>query len=181
MDKEYIKNKIEELLDDHELLKQIAIKMDTKNIEINYEDWFNKYPIGIIISELNFDYEYIKNNIQECFIKAKIFDCACSEEWSLDFFNILETEREKLMDLQFYKNIFTYKQKIMRFVEYDKFSKEFIWFTSSNGMSKEMQNYFLDEFKDGVIIEIGGCYAGDHECYIIGDKKVFVVNYGIWD
>lgn len=83
------------------------------------------------------------------------------------------------MDLQFYKNIFTYKQKIMRLVEYDKFSKEFIWFTLSNGMSKEMQNYFLDEFKDGVIIEIGSCYAGDHECYIIGDKKVFVVNYGI--
>lgn len=140
MDKEDIKNKIEELLDDYELLKNIAIKMDTKNIEINYEDWFNKYPIGIIISELSFDSEYIKNNIQECFIKATIFDYACSEEWSLDFFDILETEREKLMDLQFYKDMFAYKEKVVRFVKFDKFSKEFIWFTSSNGMSKEKQD-----------------------------------------
>lgn len=74
-DKEDIKNKIGELLDDYELLKDIAIRMDTKNIEINYEDWFHKYPIGIIISELNFDSEYIKNNIEECYIIAdkKVF------------------------------------------------------------------------------------------------------------
>lgn len=181
MYKEEIKNKIEELLDDYELLKDIAIRMDIKNIKINYEDWFHNYPIGIIISELDFDSEYIKNNIQECFIKATLLDFACSEEWSLDFFEISETERKKLMDSQFYKNLFIHKEKRMKLLKYDKFSKEFIWFTTFNGMSKEKQDYFLDIFKNAVIIEIGGCYAGDYECYIIAEKKVFVVNYGIWD
>lgn len=137
MDKEDIKNKIEKLLGDYKLLKDIAIRMDTKNVKIKYEDWFHNYPIGIIISELDFDSEYIKSNIHECFIKAKLYDFACSEE--------------------------------------------FIWFTSSNGMSQEKQDYFLDNFKDAVIIEIGGCYSCDYECYIISEKKLFVVNYGIWD
>lgn len=181
MDKEKIKSQIEELLDDYKLLQDIAIRMDTKNVKIKYEDWFHKYPIGIIISELDFDSEYIKSNIQECFIKSKLYDFACSEEWSLDFFDIPETERQKLMDLQFYKDLFTYREKRMKLVTYDKFSEEFVWFTSSNDMSKEAQDYFLCNFKDAVIIEIGGCYSGDYECYIIARKKVFMVSYGIWD
>lgn len=181
MDKEKIKNQIEELLDDYKLLKDIAIRMDTKNVKIKYEDWFHKYPIGITISELDFDSEYIKSNIQECFIKAKLYDLACSEEWSLDFFDMPKTERQKLMDIQFYKDLFIYSVKRMNLVTYDKFSEEFVWYTSSNNMSKEKQDYFLDNFKDAVIIEIGGCYSGDYECYIIAEKKVFIVNYGIWD
>lgn len=181
VDKEEIKNKIEKILDDYILLTNIAIRIDTKKIKIKYEDWFNNYPIGIIISELDFDSEYIKSNIKECFIIAKLYDFACSEEWSLDFFNISEAERQKVMDSQFYKSIFTYREKRMKYVKYEKFSEEFIWFSSSNGMNKEKQDYFLDNFKNAVIIEIGGCYALDYECFIISEKKVFVVNYGVWD
>lgn len=181
MDKEEIKNRIDQLLDDYIFLKDIAVKMDTKNVKIKHENWFQKYPIGIIISELDFDPGYIKSNIHECFIKAKLYDFACSEEWSLDFFDTPVEERQKLMDLQLYKDLFSYREKRMKLVNSDKFSQEFIWFTSSNGMSKIKQDYFLDNFKDAIIIDLGGCYSSDYECYIIAEKKVFIVTYGIWD
>ncbi len=179
--KEQIKNKIEELLDNYELIINIAVKMDTKNIKIIYEDWFKEYPCGIIISELEFKAEYIKNNIRECFVKSILFDFAFSEEWSYDFFDIPELERCKLMKSKFYKGIFTYPEKRMRFSDYNEFIKDFIYFTTNNGMSSEKQQYYLNYFKEAVIIEIGGSYALDYVYYIISNEKVFVISYGIWD
>lgn len=85
------------------------------------------------------------------------------------------------MKSNFYKGIFTYKEKRMRFADYNEFIKDFIIFTTDNGMSSEKQQYYWDYFKEAVIIEIGGCYALNYVYYIVSNEKVFVINYGIWD
>lgn len=181
MNKEEIRNRIDKLLDNYELIKEIAIKMDVESIKIIHDDLYNKYPVGICISELYFNSEYIKSNVEECFIKTILFDNACSEEWKLDFFNISSKERRKLLELKYYKDLFSYKNKEIKIVEYSEFSEELRWFFNQNNVSKEKQEYYQESFEDSLIIKISGRYYNGNEYYIIAVNKVFLVSCGIWD
>lgn len=181
MNKEEMRNRIEKLLDNYELIKEIAVKMDLKNIKITVDDLYNKYPIGITISELRFNSEYIKSSIEECFIKTKLYDTAYNEEWNLDCFDIPESEKQKLFELKYYKDLFTYKNKEMKIIEYNDFSEEISWFFNQNNVAQDKQDYYLQSFKGSVIIKLGGYYFGDNEYYIIATDKVYLLSCGIWD
>lgn len=187
MTKEKIIKELSEIVNNFELFKETAENIEWLDIEEYHEDWFKKYPLGISVDVCRFPKGYVEKNFKDAYVRCILSSMAYFERLDKDFWNISKEERSYCLadkaenKINWYKQCTTYKELRLKPVSNDYFVKEVKYFSGENGIEPEKQAEYLKYAENAVVIEIGGCYAGDYSYIAVQGDNIFTVDCGIWD
>lgn len=179
MTEELLLRELSEIVNRFDVFKVIALNMEWIEISELHEDWFRSYPLGIMIDLYHFPKGYVKKYFKECYIRCRIAETAYYEEWDKDYFNV--PKKERLEYINTYETVTMYKELRLKKVSCDALKKEIEFYATVNGITMEEQKRFYPYIEGANIIEIGGCYSGDHSYIAVQGDTILTIDCGIWD
>ena len=188
MTEDKIIKELSEIVNNFQLFKEIAENIEWIDIEEYHRDWFKTYPLGITVDVCCFPEGYVEKHFKESYVRCILSSMAYFEEWDKDFWDIPKEERTYCLtnkatkgNINLYETYTTYKDLRLKPVSSDFLSKEVRYFAGENKIEYKEQEAFLKYAENAVIIEIGGCYAGDYSYISVQGDNIFMVDCGVWD
>lgn len=179
MTEEKLIKELSEIINHFDTFKEIALNMNWIKITELHKDWYRNYPLGIMIDLYHFPKSYVEKYFKECYIRCRIAETAYYEEWDKNYFNVPKEQR--LEYIPFYENINTYKDLRLKQVSCDILKQEIEFYATKNEITIEEQKRFYPYIEGAGIVDIGGCYAGEHFYIAVQGDTILTVDCGVWD
>ncbi|MBD5087354.1 MAG: hypothetical protein HDT30_00865 [Clostridiales bacterium] len=182
MTEEKLIKELSGIVNHNDIFKTIAINMNWIGIDEIHEDWYWNYPIGIMIDLYHFPIGYVEKYFKECYVQCRLAEIAYYEQWERDYFNVSKKEREEQMKYTYiYRYVNTYKDLRLAPISCEELKKEIEFYAAMNGVTKEEQKRFYTYIEGAGIVDIGGCYGGEHYYIAVQQDTILTVDCGIWD
>jgi hypothetical protein len=174
---------LKKVISDYDEFCIIAEKIKWFSIDEKHNDWFIKYPEGICIDYFVFREDYLKKHLSHAYVRAILSTMAFYEEWDIDFWNINNSERRYCLTngKELYKSYAIYKELRFTEIKWEHLVNEIKYYATKNGIDINQQQYYLKLIENTYVVDLGGCYSGDHNYIAIKDDYIIFVNCGIWD
>lgn len=180
MTEEKVIKELSEIVNHNDIFNTIAINMNWIGIDEIHEDWYRNYPIGITIDLYHFPIGYVEKYFKECYVQCRLVETAYYEEWGRDYFNVPKEEREEQIKY-ILKNVNTYKDLRLEPISCEKLKNEIEFYATMNEVTEEEQRRFYPYIEGAGIVDIGGCYGGEHFYIAVQQETILFVDCGIWD
>ena len=178
--------RLKKVMLNYDIFSCIAKNLEWLDIEEQYEDWYQTYPLGIQLEIFKFPQDYIiLHHIEDVYVRVNLSTIAHYEEWESNFWKISPKERNQCLKekgmLYLYENYATFKELRLVRRNWAYLANEIQYFAGKNKISISYQKQYLDLFENAKVIELGGCYKGDASYWAIKRNILLAVSCGCWD
>lgn len=170
---------------DYDYFSCIAEKLEWLDVEEQYEEWRQNYPLGIQLEVYKFPQDYdILHHMADVYVRVAFSSMAHYEEWGPGYWDISREERRQRLKTEFmlymYEQYATFAELRLMRRDWTHLANEINFFAGKNNVPVSYQKQYLDSFKNAKVIELGG-FTGDATYWAIKHNTLLVVSCGFWD
>ncbi len=171
-------NMLEKLIGHYDRFSRIAAELEWNEAFLQIYDLSPAPPVGCVLYLIRFP--KCSSMREKHIVQAMLMKLAAEEELAPDFWDIFPFERARLLKngrSMYEQCVQFYDRRVMPLCA-NTVLRQIGWDLPSGTVIPDAAKRVI---WDGLCVELGGCYGGDHSLICTTHSEILLIDHGIWD